>query len=608
VLIITDINGNTEGLTGYTKLKRYRNVSGEKSLAFLVLPTAQNAHSFGMITEESIVEFAGESYRIKQLAEKSKGRTFYKEVVAVHAFFDLIDDHVYALHNGSLTFAAALNFALNGSGYTWSIIDSFGAEDFENFGDDNRLALLQTILSRYGAEFTLNGTHITLRKRIGNATDFQFRYNYNVKTLARDVNTNNLSTYIKGFGAGIESEYTSPNAAIFGTRHAKPVRDDRYTTLEGLNARLVAELNDEPDVSITIDFADMRRAGYPYDVPNEGDDVFLIYEPIGIDVEARLVDVEEEFTEASDLPIATTVTLANIRSTVIDRMANTEKTVRNIIGSDGNVRYNVLDGAVKRATEALQSAQTELEFENGIIARSKVNPNHLVLMNSAGIGISTDGGQTFADALIAGGVVTSALTAGQIHTNNIQIIGDDDLFYWDGNALMAIDAINPNKFVRLNSDGMYSARGAMTVERPDGYKTVNDGYLNIDYTVQSTYPPYTEVGVNQEDYWLTLTSTTYKNLGYFNFKHEARYLKIVLYTHVDNASNLAAIRIEDANSPGTYLAFAGTTSTDPGGQQEIITLDFGVPTGARKSFLLQMRSTVASEKSYARILQMYLEG
>jgi phage minor structural protein len=454
LLTITDISGNTEALTGYRGLQRKRNVNGEKTLAFLVLPTEQNAHSYPMVSEESIVEFDGEPYRIKQLAEKSRGTTFYKEVVAVHTFFDLIDEHVYALHTGSMTFEAALQFVLGGTEYTWAIVDTFYAQDFENFGDENRLALFQTLLERYGAEFTLNGTHITFRERIGNATDFQFRYNYNVKTITRDVKTSNLSTYIKGFGKDVESEYTSPNAAVFGMRHAKPVRDERYTTLEGLNERLQAELNDDPEVSITIDFADLRRAGFPFDVPSEGDDVFLIYEPIGIDVETRLVDIDEEFTEGSDLPIKTTVTLGNIRDSVVDRWANVEKQMNDIIGGDGKVKYSVVDGAIRRATEALQSAQTELEFNNGIIAREKTNPNKLVLLNSGGIGVSLDGGQTFRTAMTADGFVADLITAGTMMFDRAQggslklgeVFGDGQLHVYNGSG---------NIIGRVDTNGIY---------------------------------------------------------------------------------------------------------------------------------------------------------
>jgi phage minor structural protein len=503
LLIITDINGNTEALSGYKSLKRYRNVSGEKTLAFFILPTENNAHSFPMVQEESIVEFDGEPYRVKQVSEKPKGPTFYKEVIAVHTFFDLIDEHVYELHNGSLTFDDALQFVLGGSGYTWVIIGSFYAQSWENFGDDNRLALLQDVLTRYGAEFTLNGTQITFRQRIGNATDFQFRYNYNVKTLERNVNTHNLSTYIKGFGKknedgtyAIESEYTSPNAAVFGIRHAKPVRDERYTTIEGLDERLQAELIDSPEISLTIDFADLRRAGYPYDVPGEGDDVFLIYEPMNVDVEARLMEIDEEFTEANALPIKTLVTLANIRENMTDKLVNTQKDVKDIVEGKTKLPYSALDDAVKRATEALQSAQTELEFENGIIARSKINPNHLVVFNSAGVGVSLDGGFTFRTAMTADGFVADLVTVGTMLADRIKggqfTLGGAD----NGNGRMVVLDANGDVIADLDAEkGGFSDLYVANLTSPTVVSYAED--FNATYYVSTV--PVDGFGVTPSD-------------------------------------------------------------------------------------------------------------
>lgn len=519
MLIITDISGATEALTGYTALKRHRNVSGEKTLAFLVLPTSQNAHSFPMVQEESIVEFDGEPFRIKQVSEKPKGATYYKEVVAVHTFFDLIDDYIYGTYTGSKTFDAALHYVLDGTAYTWDIVDTFLAQDWENFGDDNRLALFQSVLKRYGAEFTLAGTRLTFRTKIGNASDYQFRYNYNVKTLNRDVNTNNLSTYIKGYGKQnedgtyvVESEYTSPNSAVFGIRHAKPVRDERYTTLAGLNARLQAEIIDEPELSITIDFADMRRAGFPYDVPNEGDDVFLIYEPIGIDVEARIMEIDEEFTEASDLPIKTSVTLANFRNNLTDTFVDfskTQKAVNNAIDPSGKVRYNVLDDAVKRATEALQSAQTELEFTNGIIARDKTNPNFLVLLNSAGIGISKDGGATFKEAITSDGFVLSAGAIGQLSANNIQIGAatayesgyDPSVLQGDGEFKVNTKQLILNSTFETGSDGKgnwSSWKDSWTNTKLGGTSRLFEGKNTAKFTVSGlTADEWREIKTNR---------------------------------------------------------------------------------------------------------------
>jgi phage minor structural protein len=599
LLIITDINGDTEALSGYKGLKRYRNVSGEKTLAFLILPTEQNTHAFPMVSEESLVEFDGEPYRIKQIAEKSKGHTLYKEVVAVHTFFDLIDDHIYTAQTGSMTFQSALQFVLGGTDYTWAIIDTFYAQEFENFGDDNRLALFQEVLKRYGAEFTLNGTFLTLKKKIGNATDFQFRYNYNVKTITRDVNTNNLSTYIKGFGKknddgtyAIESEYTSPNASIFGVRHAKPVYDERYTTVEGLNERLQLEINDTPEVSISIDFADLRRAGYPYDVPNEGDDVYLIYEPMGIDVEARLTEINEEYDEASVYPYKTTVTLANLRDSFTGSIVDSQKQIKDIVGTDGKVRYNVLDAAVKRATEALQSAQTELEFENGIIARDKNNPNFLVLFNAAGLGISTDGGQTFRQAITSQGVVTDVLTAGQIDANNISVRGGGETDY-----------------SLIDSDGFFAKGTAFSVQRPDGYTLVNNGIANFDFGVDSADPPFMDSGVFTEGYWFKTAATSPVSGNYYTFKRTARYLKMTVAYYKTGSGNTGGIRL--AKDGGTLLSARSFTTDHTHANAitgETLTVDLGVPDGSMVSVYLQGYQDIANGNVYFRKIRAWLEG
>lgn len=421
IISITDLTGNTEPLTGMKSLRRKRKVNGEKAISFTVIPTNENQYSFPMVQEESKIDFDGETYVIKQVKERSVGKIFIKQCEAIHSFFvDLINSHEYSTHNGSMTFMSALDFIFSKTKYTFAIVDSFYAKDWENFGDDNRLSLFQKVLERYESEFIVSGNRVTLRKKIGNDTDFQFRYNYNIKTLERTVDSKGLNTYIKGFGKGIEAEYTSPNASVLGIIHAKPVRDERYTTYDGLMERMKKELQDTPLVSITVDFVDMRRAGFPYDVPNEGDRVPLIYEPMGIDIDTRIMEVEEEFDDNLQV-INSNVTLSNYKKDFAGTLFDTvNKAMGNIVGDDGKIKYNVLDDAVKLATEAIKSAQTELKFENGILAINPDNPNEIVAFNSAGIGISRDGGQTFQEALTYQGLVASVGVIGFLSANNIR--------------------------------------------------------------------------------------------------------------------------------------------------------------------------------------------
>ncbi|MCU5514435.1 phage tail protein [Bacillus wiedmannii] len=421
-LTITDLQGNTEILTGFKGFKRKRRVNGEKIITFSIFPTTLNSDSFLLVQEESKVEFKGETYIIKSLKEKNKGRKYYKEVECIHDFFvNMINKQKYEVHNGSMQFLDALDFIFKDTGYQPVAIENFYAKDFENFGKENRLALLKKALERYKSEMSIDGKFVRFQTKIGEDTDFQFRYNFNIKTFERNVDTKNLGTYIRGYGAdGLMREYTSPNKEIFGFIEATQINDDRFTTTEGLDRALREAIQDAPLVSITIDFVDLRKAGYPYIVPNEGDRVLLIYEPMDVDIETRIMEIEEEY-DANLEPIACRVTLANYRKDFAGTLLqNVNKTLGEIVTDDGKIKTSVLDEAVRIASEAIKSVQTELLFENGILAKDKENPNNLVAFNSAGIGISRDGGQTFKEALTYEGLVASVGIVGYFSANNIR--------------------------------------------------------------------------------------------------------------------------------------------------------------------------------------------
>jgi hypothetical protein len=426
LLTIRDLSGNEEILTDYKELTLNRKVNGEKSISLTILPTVHNEHSFPLVEEESIIDFDGEEYVIKKMQERNIGNTYIKRIDAIHKFYvDLINKQQPKVSNGSKTFHDYMTMVFEYTGYTFSVIDTFYAQSFENLGNDNRLSLLQKGLERYKAEMEIAGNDVRFKKLVGNDTDFQFRYAHNIKTIERNVDTTNLATVINGSGAeGITAYYRSPNADIFGEIDAPPVEDERFSTEDSLLTEMKARLQDTPEFSITIDFVDLRAAGYPWTVPNEGDRVYVIYEPMhDLLIETRILEIDEVY-DANGNIIKTNVTLANYKKTFAGTMFdNVQKQLRNIVNEDGVVKYSVLDEAVRVATEALESAQTELEFENGIIARSKTNPNHLVLFNSAGIGVSTDGGNTFKTAMTGDGIVADVITGGSLV--GIRVLTDD---------------------------------------------------------------------------------------------------------------------------------------------------------------------------------------
>ncbi|QHA36847.1 hypothetical protein D5E69_14175 [Rossellomorea marisflavi] len=435
MLELTTLSGESHFLANQLGLSRKQAVNGNRSLSFLLPKTDVNAHAFNLVEEECFItdQSTKHRYRIKQVEQRVHAQTPVKSVFATHEFFDLIDVYRYdTLTTGVKTIAQILDFIFNGTGWTYSVINAFNNLEFENFGDDNCIALFNKAIQRFGFEFELrDDKHVTIRNQIGNDADLQFRYNHNVKTFKHTVDTSNLSTYIRGEGKVVNdvpvvtAEYTSPNAAIFGIRHAKPYTNETIIHQPTLLASLKRQLIDAPEVSIELEFSVLKDAGYLSEKPGLGDRIPTIYEPLGIDLDLRVMEIED-YPGTNKAPRVTLSTLRKSYGSAITDF--TKRLFDEFFDSDtGKLKYDVLDEATRRATEALNNSLTELEYPPGmgIVARDPNDPLRFVAFRSAGLGVTTDGGITFPNAITADGINTNLLTAGQINTNRIRIFGGD---------------------------------------------------------------------------------------------------------------------------------------------------------------------------------------
>lgn len=736
-------------------------MNGDRSLSFLLPKSPVNEIAFDMVEEEAALEYNDVDYRIKSVEERVVGQTPVKIITAPHTFFDIVDEYRYGLlADGTKSINEILSFIFTDTPWTFSVIDPFDSLKFEEFGNDNCLALFQQALERYRAEFDIVGNDVKIYSTIGGSVDLQFRYNHNVKTLKKNVDTSNLSTYIKGYGKKIDdpyifkndanytniagtwpdvedpyhyasaiggyfegsftgsklkfrhysdnrggvwefvlsdgkkkristwaskegvktvdiftdlpdavytvkatfkgddpnhkpstgkntsrgwvchgatyptfqvfryrtedekfegvAEYTSPYADRYPRlKHAPPYQSDSVTNSATLLKRLKSLIKDKPELTLELEFVVLKDAGYNVQKPRLGDIIPTIYEPLNIDLDLRVLDIEE-YPESNKSP---KVTLSTSKKSLAKATFSYQKAVLDKLwdANSGKIRYNVYDEAVRLATEALNNSLTELEYPAGmgILARDPNDPSRFVALRSAGLGVTTDGGESFGNAITADGVTTNLLTAGQIKTNNIQIIGTDDLFYWDGTALMAISTSDANKYVKLNSDGLYIAKGALTIERPDGAKFIQDGIPNMNLGIQPTYPPFLDpngaVELYSHNIYRTNATDDHKNMGWFTFNHDSRYLVIhaAYYVSVHSGSYSGGLLVKDG-SDNSLLASKNFTNqgsgTDLASNGEEIVIDLGKPTYQKRSVYLQIKSSYYEVYAYCRLLRMYQKG
>ncbi len=428
MLTIHALTGEIEPLSDYKDIEIKRKLNGEYSLSFLLPKTNRNQKEYDLIENESLIEFDGQEFRVKESNENSAGSGAVKEVFCEHRMFDLIDDFQYNyLAAGEYSLADVLNHIFNGSSFTYTLMGNFPDAYYEeDIGGQNRLALLKEALNKHGAEVEPNNTHITIGS-LGYDSDFQFRYKHNVRTIKKSVDTNNLTTILKGYCDKdkygvyqVESSYRSPMADVYGERHGDPVEADDLVTKAQLDQRLQEVITDKPEVNYTVDHIELEKQGLKSEI-GLGDNVFTIWEPLNIDLETRVIGfVLYPLSPKSNEYEFGTFTQANGTDLMAD-FEDTKKRLNNILNSNGKLKYKALEAAVQQVTVALQNTMTQLEYPEGqgIVARDPNNPDNLVVLKSNGIGISTDGGETFSEAITSSGFVLSAGVIGQLQAENI---------------------------------------------------------------------------------------------------------------------------------------------------------------------------------------------
>src|SRR5699024_4741118 len=119
------------------------------------------------------------------------------------------------------------------------------------------------------------------------------------------------------------------------------------------------------------------------------------------------------------------------------------KDIKDLLDGKKVLPYSVLNESVKNATKALRDAQTELTFsDNGILAVDKNDPNLVTLFNSAGLGVSNDGGNTFENAITGEGINASTIYTGTMLADRIaggvlsSLNGNTDFNLNSGNLIM----------------------------------------------------------------------------------------------------------------------------------------------------------------------------
>lgn len=223
----------------------------------------------------------GHQYKVKQLTNTPNS----KNVVAPHIYYDLVGHHKYDSFTGNRSFNQFANWLFNGTGWTYENLDVNETLNFNTFGNDNFLQLIQRLIIRFDCEMQiLPNKRIRFAKRIGRDEDKQYRFKHNIKEISQSIDTTKVRTRIRATGAeGLTVTYTSPLASnpLFGVLDAEPVKDESITTQNELLAFARLSLNDVPTTNIDASVLDTDG--------EVGDYVWVIHEQMSLEYQSRIL-------------------------------------------------------------------------------------------------------------------------------------------------------------------------------------------------------------------------------------------------------------------------------------------------------------------------------
>ncbi|MEE6185560.1 phage tail protein [Bacillus pretiosus] len=427
---------NIEYVTQITYLIE-EELNGNSVFSAKIPPNKVNLTFLNRLSEMwTLVDDNETEYKVVYLKKQGEGQTLTAEIKAVPKFYDDFDSgRVYEEYNQSFTANACFATIFNGSGYVYQLNGSYNSLQWEGFGGGStRLEMFKDALNRYGAEFRILGKIVTIEPQIGSDLNVMYRHRLNASNIVQEVDASGFWTYAKGYGdfteedgwqsAKLIREYTSPLASIpgIGVRHAPPLKDGRIKLSATMDSGLKKIVNESLKISVTADIHDLTKQKYPIAQSGLGDRVFLIDERIGLDAEVRVVNrsVLRDW-RGNILDVQLTFGNQDITKRYQSNLDHAAKTINDLIEGREKLPINAMAAEVANVTNMILGVTSELDITpQGLIAKDKNNPNYVVVLNSAGLGVSTDGGMTFRNAITGRGIVAERILAGEIKGSTLR--------------------------------------------------------------------------------------------------------------------------------------------------------------------------------------------
>ncbi|MFD1450826.1 phage tail protein [Oceanobacillus sojae] len=626
-LFLLDLKGKE--YPAIAEVNRKKRVNGQREISLSFFYDQINQDFIHDIEFGWKILFKGEWYTITSPSYVLDGNKFSVGVDAVLSFFVDLNGHYLQdeVQDKSMTPANFFIDLFNGTGYSFILVDNLSANTLNYQANQSKTERFLYGIDRFNAEYVIRGKVAYIYGLIGSDKDVILHEDLNIQDVSIEVDASGFHTWAKGFGDKDENqedadykleveEYIPALVEKYGWIEGPAIRDGSYKHETNLRGAVKKQIENSLNISTTVTAVDLTNNGYPEMQFEEGDRVWLYVTDLKQNHQVRVVEIDETFDwEGNIISAQYTVGNEGIAARYKTQQYNTIKDFKDIAAGRKTLNFSWLPEAIRRASDII-NGNIDSHFKYGageIVGINKSNPNGYMRFNTDGLGFSRDGGKNYGSAITYEGVNTNALTAGAIYTNNIRIVGNDNYFYWDGNELLAIDPDDTERFVSIKSKGLYIAKGAMTIERPDGPAFIQDGIARFSHAQDSAEPSFTagEVEVYRR-FWRT-NSTTSLNCQHYTFMHSGRYLVLQIVGGMEDNGRTSSGMVEIVSGIGGNIMHSKllTQPVDEASSQaeyHTARIDLGVPTYNPFSYYIRLRTGAANRHAYVRKIRAWIEG
>lgn len=638
--------------------------NGQEVLNFNLPLDDPKAEQFG---NEDVLQAGGSEFTIRTVTDgwDDNGELCF-QIYAEARWYELAEyDPIEPFQVTNVSPDTVMNKFLSTTNWTMGTVDVASTGDFSITELTNPLTGIRMLPAIFGGELYFDNINkkVHLLQRIGMDTDLLYAYSKNLKKNQRVIDTRYLVTRFRPIGKDGLNIASVNNGldylenyqwfdSIGKKRKVKcdSLNNDQITDATALKmwGQGIVDANSIPRITYYMDVVLDKNDG----IPGMGDTVRVYDSMLKMNLPSRVAQRNYNVLQ----PELSTMQLSTALYTLSDQLNNSVSSMTSRINylntetaavkqdvinaqSSADGKNTVFYGENEPDSSVAKENDLWFQYVNGTLSRMyrfdgvQWQLTTSIIPGDAVIGGTIDFANVTAINIDAGSISTGKLLATLIQIgagttfdsgySPSDIAGSAEAnvktdlnmaaplpttLTLNQDGITAATPDDPTKYARLDYRGLFVNKGAIQIQRSDGYNLIMDGVAQFDFGIDAHDPPFQDTTmVHTVGWWYQTSQTSYVDINFYNYDHHARYLRLQIQVGSDAGGQNKLAIFDGDGVTKLYENINGQYYPTGGGLLDI-TVDLGVPTGNARSFYVRMCTGVSGVATYCRVIRKWLKG